>query len=127
MGEFSLPIDLLDRTTIEVPCPIPDCGSIVYAPSDNDNVRIDCLDCGAALLTRSGIDGAVTLEVTEDAVITVNHNVPPPRLGAGCHIVAFDASTSDDDFFPFTLKIAAASEKRTPYGPLGKVSKGTKP
>jgi ribosomal protein S27E len=81
--------------TIEVPCPIPDCGSIVYAPHDSDNVRIDCLDCGAALLTRRGIDGAVTLEVTDDDEVT--NDLPPPPLGAGRHVAAFDASAQSDD------------------------------
>ena len=52
--------------TIEVPCPIPDCGSIIYAPNDSASVRIDCLDCGAALLTKRGINDTVTLEVAED-------------------------------------------------------------
>lgn len=83
--------------TTEVPCPIPDCGSIVYAPNDSDNVRIDCLDCGAALLTRRGIDGAVTLEVTEDAMGTEDPEAPPPPLAAGHHVAAFDVSAPSND------------------------------
>jgi ribosomal protein S27E len=64
--------------TTEVPCPIPDCGSIVYAPNDYDNVRIDCLDCGAALLTRLGIDGTMSLEVVEDAARKKTRDVAQP-------------------------------------------------
>lgn len=77
MGDFSMtPVDPFVLATIEVPCPIPDCGSVVYAPSD-DNVRIDCLDCGAALLTRRGIGGAVTLDVFDDP------EAPSPPLDVG--------------------------------------------
>jgi ribosomal protein S27E len=83
--------------TTEVPCPIPDCGSIVYAPNDSDSVRIDCLDCGAALLTRRGIDGAVTLEVTEDAMNAEDLGAPPPPLAAGRHVAAFDVSEPSND------------------------------
>jgi len=90
----STAVDPSILVTIEVPCPIPDCGSIVYAPNDSVNVRIDCLDCGAALLTRRGIDGAVTLEVTDDDEAT--NDLPPP-LGAGRHVAAFDANAQSDD------------------------------
>ena len=82
----TMPVTPALLISIEVPCPIPDCGSIVYAPNDEDKVRVDCLDCGAALLTRLGIDGAVTLEITEDP------KALPPRLAAGPHLAAFDVS-----------------------------------
>lgn len=84
--------------TIEIPCPIPDCGSSVYAPGDSDRERIDCTDCGAALLTRLGLDGTVTLEVTEDAVVTDDPDAPPPPISAGHHVAAFDASEPPDLF-----------------------------
>lgn len=84
-----------DLVTTEVPCPIPDCGSIVYAPNDSNNVRVDCLDCGAALLTRCGIDGAVTLEVTEDA--GGPQDPKPLPLYTWPHLVAFESSDGKEE------------------------------
>ena len=107
MSDFTLPrsitarvnVDLPLLDTIEVPCPIPDCGSIVYTPGDSHNERIDCLDCGAALLTRRGIDGAVALVVTDAPVGPDDPEapLPPPPLAAGPHVAAFDASTSKEE------------------------------
>lgn len=98
-GRALVSVDPLVLATIEVPCPIPDCGSIVYAPND-DNMRIDCLDCGAALLTRLGIDGAVTLEVTDDPVVTVDPKEPPPPRAVGRHVAVFNSSEPSDDPLP---------------------------
>ena len=106
-------VDPFILVTIEVPCPIPDCGSIVYAPNDCDNVRIDCLDCGAALLTRLGIDGTVTLEVVEDATAADNPKTPPPPLAAGRHVAAFDVSEPSDDMFPLGKEQRTASKEET--------------
>jgi len=87
-------IDLSNRahasTTIEVPCPL--CLSTVYTLGDSDRERIDCLDCGAALLTKRGIDGVATLELdTTDDRDTLVPDAPPPPLGAGRHLSVFDA------------------------------------
>lgn len=90
-------IDLANRAqasaTIEVPCPL--CLSTVYTPGDSDRERIDCLDCGAALVTRRGIDGAATLELDtaddHDTLIVHDPDAPAPPLGAGRHLSAFDA------------------------------------
>jgi hypothetical protein len=81
--------------TIEVPCPIPDCGSIVYAPNDCDHVRVDCLDCGAALLTRRGINDAVTLEVAEDSealLLVAGPYLPAFDISDRLHLATFDSA-----------------------------------
>jgi hypothetical protein len=96
----SITIEPSVLVTVEVPCPIPDCGSIVFAPNDCDNFRIDCLDCGAALLTRREIDGTVTLEKAKDAMVTDKPEMSPPPLGAGHHMAAFDANEPLDGQFP---------------------------
>jgi len=91
-------IDLANRAphasaTIEIPCPA--CQVVVYTPGDSHGERVDCLDCGAALVARRAIDGTPELEVVDDTAVVDDPQAPAPPLGAGRHLAAFDASDAE--------------------------------
>lgn len=81
------------RVTFDAPCPV--CRVTVFAPFD-PGVRVDCLDCGVALVTQRGSKGGQELElgmIDDDTVVVDPGTIRPPMLSAGQHLAAFDAGS----------------------------------
>ncbi len=83
--------------TVERPCPV--CLAEVSAPTEPGAIRVDCLECGAALVTRRALDGDIELEAVSDdeTVVTHDPDAPAPPLAAGRHLAEFDAGGDPDE------------------------------
>lgn len=51
----------------------PACGGPVYAPADSDREAINCAHCDQPLMTKVGIDGAVSVAELDVAAVEAEH------------------------------------------------------
>lgn len=51
---------LIDTTIVALACPC--CNGRVFVPADSDREAIDCMECGAQLVTKRDVDGVSVVE-----------------------------------------------------------------